>query len=62
MEEVAGGAAVLADPYDPAALAEGIATAERRRQELVPLGLERARELTWSRTADSVVSLWRDLA
>ena len=37
-EEVAGGAAVLVDPRDPAAIAEGIAEADRRREELVRLG------------------------
>ena len=42
MEEVAGGAAVLADPLDTSALADGLAEAEARRDELVPLGLERA--------------------
>ena len=33
-EEVAGGAAVLVDPRDPAAIAAGISEAERRRDEL----------------------------
>ena len=41
-EEVAGGAAVLVDPRDPAAIAEGIAEAGRRREELVALGRARA--------------------
>jgi glycosyltransferase involved in cell wall biosynthesis len=62
MEEVADGAAVLADPRDPEALAAGIAEAERRRNELVPRGLARARELTWERAADAVEALWRELA
>lgn len=62
MEEVAGGAAVLADPLDASALAEGIAEADRRRAELVPLGLERARAFTWGRSADAVEALWRELA
>ena len=48
-EEVAGGAAVLVDPLDAAAIADGIAEAESRRDELVPLGLERARKFTWER-------------
>ena len=50
-EEVAGGAAVLVDPLDAAAIADGIAEAESRRDELVPLGLERARKFTWERAA-----------
>jgi glycosyltransferase involved in cell wall biosynthesis len=62
MEEVAGGAAVLVDPLDVDAIAEGIREAEARRDELVPLGLTRARELTWERAADEVVRLWEELA
>jgi glycosyltransferase involved in cell wall biosynthesis len=62
MEEVAGGAAILADPLDPAALAEAIQSAVARRDELVPLGLERARTFTWDAAADGVEALWRELA
>ena len=60
-EEVAGGAAVLVDPLDADAIASGIAEAERRRNELVPRGLERARQFTWSTAADLVERLWREL-
>jgi glycosyltransferase involved in cell wall biosynthesis len=62
LEEVAGGAAVLVDPLDPESIAAGIAEAEARREELVPLGLARAREFTWARAADAVEELWRELA
>jgi glycosyltransferase involved in cell wall biosynthesis len=62
MEEVAGEAAVLVDPLDVSAIAEGIRAASARRDELVPLGLERSRAFTWQRAADAVVSLWRELA
>jgi glycosyltransferase involved in cell wall biosynthesis len=61
MEEVAGGAAVVVDPLDVSALAAGLAEADARRDELVPLGLESARAFTWHRAADSVVSVWREL-
>ena len=61
-EEVAGGAAVLVDPRDPAAIADGIAEAGRRRDELVALGRARAAGFTWRRTADLVETLWRELA
>jgi glycosyltransferase involved in cell wall biosynthesis len=61
-EEVAGGAAVLVDPRSPEAIAAGIVEAERRHDELVALGLERARAFTWERTADLIESLWRELA
>jgi glycosyltransferase involved in cell wall biosynthesis len=60
-EEVAGGAAVLVEPLDPESIAAGITDAQARRDELVPLGLSRAREFTWERTADGVESVWREL-
>ena len=62
MEEVAGGAAVLVDPLDVSAIAAGIEEAVTRRDELVTAGATRAREFTWSRTADAVEALWRELA
>jgi glycosyltransferase involved in cell wall biosynthesis len=61
-EEIAGGAAVLVDPHDAEAIAEGIAQAERRRPELIPLGLTRASEFTWERAAEGVEALWKELA
>lgn len=60
-EEVAGGAAVLVDPSDVDAIAAGIGEATSRRDELVPLGLARAREFTWAAAADAVETLWREL-
>jgi glycosyltransferase involved in cell wall biosynthesis len=62
MEEVAGDAAVLVDPFDIGSIADGIAEATNRRDELVPLGLARARTFTWERAADTVSALWRHLA
>ena len=61
-EEVAGGAAALVDPLDTESIAAGIADAQARREELVPLGLARAAEFTWDRAADGVDALWRQLA
>jgi glycosyltransferase involved in cell wall biosynthesis len=61
MEEVAGGAAVLVDPLDVSSIADGIGQAVARRDELVPLGLARARKFTWEHAADSVEELWREL-
>jgi glycosyltransferase involved in cell wall biosynthesis len=60
-EEVAGGAAVLVDPLDSEAIAAGIDEADRRREELVPRGLARAREFTWERSANAVEAVWREL-
>jgi glycosyltransferase involved in cell wall biosynthesis len=61
-EEVAGGAAVLVDALDPAAIAAGIGAAEARREELRRLGLARAAEFRWDHAADLVEALWRELA
>jgi len=61
-EETAGGAAVLVDPRDPAAIAAGIDEAGRRRDELAVAGPARAAHFTWSRSADLVEALWQELA
>jgi glycosyltransferase involved in cell wall biosynthesis len=61
-EETAGGAAVLVDPLDPQAIAEGIAEAERRRDELTPLGRARAAEFSWERSAQALAAVYRDAA
>jgi alpha-1,3-rhamnosyl/mannosyltransferase len=60
-EETAGGAAVLVDPLDVEAIAAGIEVAQERRAELVALGLERSAGFTWTRAADALESLWREL-
>jgi len=59
-EEVAGGAAVLVDPLDPASIARGIEEAVSRRQELRRRGLERARTFTWERTAAATAEVYRE--
>jgi glycosyltransferase involved in cell wall biosynthesis len=61
-EEVAGGAAVLVDPLDVAAIAAGLEEAAARREELRALGLERARAYSWAGVADAVETVWRELA
>ena len=61
-EEVAGGAAVLVDPMDVDSIADGIIEARRRRDELVAVGRQRASQMTWARTAEAVVSAYREVA
>jgi glycosyltransferase involved in cell wall biosynthesis len=58
-EEVAGGAAVLVDPLDPASIAAGLEEADRRRDELRALGLARAGEFTWDDVARQTVDVYR---
>jgi glycosyltransferase involved in cell wall biosynthesis len=59
-EEVAGGAAVLVDPYSTESIAEGIRDALARRSELSQLGIERAKGASWESTASLVVRAYRD--
>ena len=59
-EEVAGDAAVLVDPRDPASIAAGIEQADARRSELRALGLERARRFSWRATAAATLDVYRD--
>jgi len=58
-EEVAGGAAVLVDPLDPASIAAGLEEADRRGGELRALGLERARAFSWDDVARRTVEVYR---
>ena len=53
MAEVAGDVAVLVDPLDVRAIADGIEHATRRRSELRSAGLERVQRFTWERAAEA---------
>jgi glycosyltransferase involved in cell wall biosynthesis len=61
-EETAGGAAVLVDPLDVESIAAGIAEADSRRAELVPLGRARANEFSWAASAKAVAAVYREAA
>ena len=63
-EEVAGGAAVLVDPLDPAAIAAGHRTRRRPGATSSSRAVSRARpqRSPWSVAADRVEALWRELA
>jgi glycosyltransferase involved in cell wall biosynthesis len=61
-EEVAGGAAVLVDPRDPAAIAAGIIEAAARNVELRRLGLERAQAFSWAAAARATADVYRRAA
>ena len=61
-EEVAGGAAVLVDPLDVAAIAGGIEAAIGARSELRTRGLERARAYSWDETARQTVGAYEEAA
>ena len=61
-EEVAGGAAVLVDPLDVAAIAAGIEEAVARRDGLASLGRERARAFSWDESARRTLDVYREAA
>ncbi len=61
LPEVTADAAVLVEPGDPVALAEGIRHALASRERLVAAGLERAREFTWPRMAKRTLEVYREL-
>ena len=58
VQEVAGDAAVYAEPNE---LAAGIERALRERERLVRLGLERARRFSWEESARRTVDVYRQL-
>ena len=59
MADIVGEAGVLVDPLDPAAIATGIEQADRRRVELIRLGLERAKLYTWEQAAEAAALAYR---
>jgi glycosyltransferase involved in cell wall biosynthesis len=63
MPETAGGAAILADPKEPAAIAQAIIEAVGPGQDHCrELGLKRAAEFTWGATAASTLDVYREAA
>ena len=65
MPEVAGDAAILVDPHNPEAIAEGIAQVlaeDRLRQAMIQKGLARARRFTWDSVAQKTLALYAALA
>lgn len=64
LPEVAGGAALLVDPFDIDSIAEGLRrglTDEGWRRSAVEQGLARAAALTWSANAEATAQVYREL-
>ena len=59
--EVAGGAAVLVDPFSVDDIRRGIEDALSRRNELIIWGLRQAARREWSETARLTVSAYREV-
>ncbi len=63
MPEIAGGAAALSDPGDPASIARAILMAVGSgRDRLRDAGLRRAAEFTWGATAAATLDVYREVA
>jgi glycosyltransferase involved in cell wall biosynthesis len=65
MPEVAGDAAILVDPHDAKAIAEGIVRVlaeDRLRDVLIQKGFARARRFTWESVAEQTLALYAALA
>jgi glycosyltransferase involved in cell wall biosynthesis len=63
MPETAGGAAVLADPKDPASIAQAITDAAKLgRDGLSEAGLRRAGQFTWGATGAATLDVYREAA
>lgn len=60
-EEVAGGAAVLVDPHDLLSISSGIREAMSRVEELAHIGRERAHHMSWQRTAEMTIAVYREV-
>jgi glycosyltransferase involved in cell wall biosynthesis len=64
MPETAGGAAILADPKDPASIAQAITDAAKlgRAGGLAEAGLRRASQFTWAATGAATLDVYREAA
>jgi glycosyltransferase involved in cell wall biosynthesis len=58
LDEASGDVALRADPDDPDAMAAALDDAVARRAELVPRGLEHARQFTWAANAAAHLAAW----
>ena len=63
MPEIAGGAALLSDPHDPASIGRAIVEAAGPAAErLRALGLQRASTFTWAATGAATLDVYREVA
>lgn len=60
--ETAGTAAIEVEADDPEDVARGLRLAQDRDPVRLAAGRARARELSWERTAERLVAIWRELA
>ncbi len=60
MPEVAGGAAVLVDPYDVNSIADGIEEALSKPKTLIAKGLKRVADFSWTKTAEETLKVYKE--
>jgi glycosyltransferase involved in cell wall biosynthesis len=60
MVEVAGGAAVLVDPFDVNSIAEGVRNILDRPAALITKGLAGVKEFSWEKTAEMTLDVYRE--
>lgn len=61
LPEVAGGAAVLVDPYDVDAIAAGLKQTLAQRDHLRPIGFARAAQFKWNEIASQLLTLYKSI-
>jgi glycosyltransferase involved in cell wall biosynthesis len=64
LPEVAGGAALLVDPYDPVSIADGIARAvsdPSLRADLTQRGLARVRDFSWTQSVAAIHRIYMEV-
>jgi glycosyltransferase involved in cell wall biosynthesis len=64
LPEIAGDAAILVDPYDPASIADGITRAvtdEGLRAEIIERGFARARDFSWGQSVSALHRIYMDV-
>lgn len=64
MPEIAGGAAILVDPYNVKEMSDrlaGILTDEKLRKELAEKGLKRAQSYSWRKTAHKTLEIYKSI-
>lgn len=60
MPEIAGGAAILVDPYSVPSIAEGIKKAISGPKALVKKGLERIEDFSWEKAALETINVYKE--
>ncbi len=60
MKEIAGGSAILVDPYDTNSIAEGINKAVANPKSLGKKGLRRVKDFSWEKTAKETLQVYKE--